>query len=146
MVDVFGIGRVGETDGRDEQLLICGKAADRFLEAHDTACAEGAQIDDAVIIGNVLHVFEENGLEPRDFSKAFGVALCRAITAPVDDDRIHLKKSLTRCINSSLFAQMYAISTAQSSLFIHLGGLSKNSSFCKPIQGCKSTPKMLLLG
>lgn len=98
MVDVFGIGRIGETDGRDEEFLICGEAADRFLEAHDTACAEGAQIDNAVIASNALQVFEEYGLEPRDFGKAFGVALCRAITAPIGDDRVHLKKSLTRCI------------------------------------------------
>ena len=115
VVDVFSIGRVGETDGRDEEFLICGEAANRFLEAHDTTCAEGAQIDDAVIVSNALHVFEEYGLEPRDFGEAFGIAFCRAITAPVDDDRVHLKKSLTRCINSSLFAQMYAISITLSS-------------------------------
>ena len=62
VVDVFGIGRVGETDGRDKQFLTCREAANRFLEAHDTAGAEGAQIDDAVIAGNAFHVFKENCL------------------------------------------------------------------------------------
>ena len=89
MVDVFGIGRVGETDSRDKQFLTCGEAANRFLEAHDTACAKSAQIDDAVIAGNAFHVFEKNSLEPRDFGEAFGVAFCRAVAASVDDDRVH---------------------------------------------------------
>ena len=89
MVDVFGIGRVGETDGRDKQFLTCREAANRFLEAHDTAGAEGAQIDDAVIAGNAFHVFKENSLEPCDFGEAFGVAFCLAITAPVNDNRVH---------------------------------------------------------
>ena len=89
VVDVFGIGRIGETDGRNKQFLICREAANRFLEAHDATCAEGAQIDDAVIIGNVLHVGIEDGLESRDFGEAFGVAFCRAITASVDDNGVH---------------------------------------------------------
>ena len=89
VVDVFGIGRVGETDSRDKQFLTCGEAANRFLEAHDTACAKSAQIDDAVIAGNAFHVFKENCLEPRDFSEAFSVAFCRAVAASVNDDRVH---------------------------------------------------------